>query len=109
MSAVGNNSNLLLDPKLDSSYLVSVILADLPEVQDLLAQTIVLDIPAMARQDSTVGLARTSTLGGLLQSNSNAIERTHQHSERASLISTKLDSPLRHSPETDTFNGVGRI
>lgn len=114
MSTVGNSSSLFLDPKLDSYYLVSVILADLPEVQDLLVQTIILDIPAMARQDSSVGLARTSTLGGLLQSNTNTTQNALQlafDNASSPSLQASLDSPLRSTVlgTVNFSNDVGRI
>ncbi len=114
MSTVGNNSNLVLDSKLDSSYVATVVLDDLPEGQDLLAQALVLDIPAMARQESTAGLARSSTLGGLLQSNIYATQNALQLAfENASSNSLKanLDAPLR-ATVLDTLNfsdALGRI
>ncbi len=114
MVTVGNNSNLILDSKLDSYYIANAILTDLPEGQDLLVQTLVLDIPAMARDGSTIGLERSSTLGGMLQSNIYSTQNAFQVSfENASskTLQANLDAPLR-ATVLDTLNfseAVGHV
>jgi PAS domain S-box-containing protein len=113
MVTVGNNSNLILDSKLDSYYIANAILTDLPEGQDLLVQTLVLDIPAMARDGSSIGLERSSTLGGLIQSNiystQNAFQVAFENASSKSLQAT-LDAPLRDALDTLIFSeAIGRV
>jgi serine phosphatase RsbU (regulator of sigma subunit) len=74
---VGNTSNLILDPDLDTYYLMSVSLLTLPKVQDLQSQLHLLGtemMSARARQGSAAALAeqtevraRLITLSGLLR------------------------------------------
>jgi PAS domain S-box-containing protein len=51
MSYVGNTSNLILDPDLDSYYLIDTVLLQLPEAKDLLSQIGVLGEEGLQRQD----------------------------------------------------------
>ncbi len=74
-SEVGNSSGLILDPELDSHYLIEALLLKLPEAQNLQADTLSLDLPAMTMQSSTAGLARMSSLMGLLQSSLLDVQR----------------------------------
>ena len=114
MSTIGENSNLIVDSKLDSYFLMDAVLLQIPEEQDLLSQTLILDIPAMAKQGSTVGLARTSTLAGLLQANLTNTENGIQVAFRDTSFGA-----LKPAPETplktyvDSVNGfiaaVGRV
>jgi PAS domain S-box-containing protein len=112
--AVGDNSNLILDPKLDSWYLTDSILHRLPEGQDLIAQMLILDIPAMARQGSTAGLVRTSTLSGLIQSNLVAMQNAYQAALRETRSTTLRQSipPALQSAIQSTaefVNSIGRV
>jgi PAS domain S-box-containing protein len=114
MSTVGENSNLIVDSKLDSYFLMDAVLLQIPEEQDLLSQTVILDVPAMARQGSTVGLARTSTLAGLLQSNLNSTQNGVQVAFRdtsSPALKSALQTPLK--TYVDSVNGfiaaVGRV
>ncbi len=94
---VGDSSNLFLDSQLDSHYLIDALAVKLPEAQNIQADTLTLDIPSMARQGSTAGLARTSTLMGLLQSNIAGIQNSLQAAFRNSAIPTvqgRLNDPL---------------
>ena len=114
MSSVGETSNLIVDSKLDSYFLMDSVLLKIPEEQDLLSQTLILDIPSMAKQGSTAGLARTSTLAGLLQSNLNGTQNGIQVAFRdtaSGALKPALESPLKSY--VDSVNGfisaVGRI
>jgi PAS domain S-box-containing protein len=114
MSMVGENSNLIVDSKLDSYFLMDSVLLQIPEEQDLVSQTMILDIPAMAKQGSTVGLARTSTLAGLLQSNLNSTQNGIQIAFRdtsSPALKRALETPLK--TYVDSVNGfiaaVGRV
>jgi PAS domain S-box-containing protein len=114
MSTVGETSNLIVDSKLDSYYLMDSVLNKLPEEQDLLSQTMILDIPNMAKQGSAAGLARTSTLAGLLQSNLNDTQNGIQIAFRSTASGTlkpNVETPLK--TYADSVNGfigaVGRI
>ncbi len=114
MSTVGENSNLIVDSKLDSYFLMNAALLQIPEEQDLVSQTVILDVPAMAQQGSTVGLARTSTLAGLLQSNLNSTQNGIQVAFRdtsSPALKAALETPLK--TYVDSVNGfiaaVGRV
>jgi serine phosphatase RsbU (regulator of sigma subunit) len=83
---VGNTSNLILDPDLDTYYLMSVSLLTLPKVQDLQSQLHLLGtemMSARARQGSAAALAeqtevraRLITLSGLLRDQLQELERS---------------------------------
>jgi serine phosphatase RsbU (regulator of sigma subunit) len=74
---VGNTSNLILDPDLDTYYLMSVSLLTLPKVQDLTSQLLLLGTEMMAAQapqgytatlvQQTEVRARLIALSGLLR------------------------------------------
>ncbi len=73
ISLVGDTSNLILDPDLDSYYLMDAILLKLPENQDLLAQTGLRGRRVVEQQSlSAEEKAQLIVLGGLVQSNVNA-------------------------------------
>ncbi|MBE7472532.1 MAG: hypothetical protein DPW09_07115 [Anaerolineae bacterium] len=72
ISLVGDTSNLILDPDLDSYYLMDAILLKLPENQDLLAETGLLGQQVAQQQNLTPDeKAQLIVLGGLVQSNVN--------------------------------------
>lgn len=111
---VGNNSNLILDAELDSHYLINAVLIDLPQGQDILSKLLLLDIPTLARQGSTAALARTSTLTGILQSNTSNTQddfRIALQNTRAPSVQAHLTAPLAETVSTVTefVNSVGRI
>lgn len=113
-ATVANSSNLILDSKLDSYYLVNVLLINLPDGQELIAQTLILDIPTMARQDSTAGLARTSTLNGLLLSNINNTKNSLQltfENTTAKTVQPNLEPRLKTTAlDIENFTAaIGRI
>ncbi|MBI5033148.1 MAG: response regulator [Chloroflexi bacterium] len=114
ITTVGNSSNLVLDPQLDNHYLIDAVVLSLPESLNVQADTLTLDIPTMAQQGSTAGLARTSTLIGLLQSNSVMTQNDLQASfdnARADSVRSTLEAPLKTSVSSlsDFVNAVGRI
>ena len=75
ISHVGDTSNLILDPDLDSYYLMDAVLLKLPEGQDLLAQAKFLGERAALQKSLTAEeKARLIVLGGLVQSNINATQ-----------------------------------
>ncbi len=113
ITSVGDSSNLFLDPRLDSHYLIEALVLKIPEAQNLEADTLSLDISTMAQQGSTAGLARTSTLMGLLQSNINNVERGMQAALQNSdtrTLQPSLDMPLRSTLDSTAsfINAVGR-
>ncbi|MGH8602329.1 MAG: HAMP domain-containing protein, partial [Gammaproteobacteria bacterium] len=73
IALVGDNSNLILDPDLDSYYLMDAVLLKLPEYQVLVAQTAFLGEHGITRQQSLSAeessrlVARLVELGGLVQ------------------------------------------
>jgi hypothetical protein len=70
ISLVGNTSKLILDPDLDSYYLMDVLLLKLPENQNLVAQTKFLGEQVIA-QKRLIGVEREQLilLTGLIKSN----------------------------------------
>lgn len=111
---VGNNSNLILDSALDSHYLIEALLINLPEGQNILARLLVLDIPILAKQGSTAALARTSTLTGVLQSNTANLEsdlRVAFQNSSSTTVQANLDAPLKAATLTanEFANTVGRL
>ena len=107
-ATVGDTSNLILSPKLDTYYLMDAILVKLPDGQDLITQTLTLDVPALAKQGSTAGLARTSTLIGLLKANVIATQHGITIAFQDSANQRALDAPLRRAIET-TNNFIGQV
>ncbi len=76
ISHVGNTSNLILDPDLDSYYLMDSVLLKLPDVQDKLAQIIQLGNHIL-KQPKMLGDAKAEmiVLSGLLTEQKNAIAK----------------------------------
>lgn len=71
---VGNTSNLILDPDLDSYYTMDAVLLKLPENQDLLAQTRMLGERIIIQQSfASDDKAQLTILSGLLRSNISAL------------------------------------
>jgi PAS domain S-box-containing protein len=111
ITAVCNSSDLFLDPRLDSYYLIDALVLKLPEAQNLQADTLTLDIPAMAQQGSTAGLARLATQTGLLQLNTDALQSGIQAAFRnAAPIQPGLNVSLQTLVDRNTefINAVGR-
>ncbi len=76
MTHVGDSSQLILDPNLDSYYLMDTTLLKLPEWQDLLAQTVLLDDTAVARRSyGPEGRTQFQTLRGLIRSDMQKTQR----------------------------------
>jgi hypothetical protein len=73
ISHVGNTSNLILDPDLDSYYLMDAVLLKLPEGQDLVAQVRLFGEDIGTRKLVTAEeKARLIVLAGLVQANLDA-------------------------------------
>jgi PAS domain S-box-containing protein len=71
---VGNTSNLILDPDLDSYYTMDAVLLKLPENQDLLARTRMLGQRIIRQREFIADdKAQLTILSGLLRSNISAI------------------------------------
>lgn len=76
-SRVGDTSNLILDPYLETYSLMDAVLLKLPEGQDLLAQTRFLGERAvLEKQLSLEEKVRIIVLGGLVRSNSRATQNS---------------------------------
>jgi signal transduction histidine kinase/DNA-binding response OmpR family regulator len=70
MAHVGDTSNLILDPDLDTYYLMDAVLLKLPEAADLLTEARVLGRRVFQRKAATAEeRAEATRLAGLLQSN----------------------------------------
>jgi PAS domain S-box-containing protein len=99
ISQVGDQSNLILDPDLDSYYLMDGVLLKLPEARELLTQ-----LRFMGEEVITRGAllpeekGRLIALMGLIQSNNQAIEKSmsvaFRHNAEKRLQSV-LESPTR--------------
>ncbi len=80
IALVGDTSNLILDPDLDSYYLMDAVLLKLPEYQVLVAQTTFLGEHAIKQQSRLAAEERSRLvhrlveLGGLIQSHLKATE-----------------------------------
>lgn len=108
ITIVGNTSHLVLDPELDSYYMMDLVVVKLPEEQALLAQLLHLSEGIVARGDITtderaqllslVSLSR-STQQGIFLSVQTAIANN-----RAGILGPLLDAPLRaHEAKVDGF------
>ncbi len=76
MNRVGDQSNLILDPSLDTYYLMDAVLLELPESLDLLAQTAGVAGPIAGRQALLDGERnRLTVLYGLVQANSASLDQ----------------------------------
>jgi hypothetical protein len=97
MSQVGDTSNLILDPDLDSYYIMDAVLLKLPESQDLLAQVQLLGAQAIDQQAITPeDKTRLTILLGLLRSNLSASNKGMGVAFRTnSATQTALEAPLR--------------
>jgi anti-anti-sigma factor len=74
IALVGDTSNLILDPDLDSYYTMDAVLLKLPENQNLLKRTQLLGERIIAQQSFTADdKAQLTILSGLLRSNITAI------------------------------------
>jgi PAS domain S-box-containing protein len=76
ISLVGDNSNLILDPDLDTYYIMDTVLLKLPEAQNLLARIRLVGDRVIAQQSvSPEDRAALITLGSLIQSNVAATQK----------------------------------
>jgi PAS domain S-box-containing protein len=97
MSQVGDTSNLILDPDLDSYYIMDAVLLKLPEAQDLLSQVQflgdqVLDQQVIAPEDKT----RLTILTGLIRTNISATNKGVSVAFRTTpAVQATLDTPLQ--------------
>jgi PAS domain S-box-containing protein len=108
ISHVGNTSNLILDPDLDSYYLMDEVLLKLPEGQDLLARTRFLGERAFSSNGlSPEEKAQLTIFGGLVRSNSNASQQglgVAFQNNPAENLEPILQRPLQESgAATETF------
>ncbi|HSV36118.1 MAG TPA: response regulator [Ramlibacter sp.] len=81
MAHVGDSSNLILDPDLDSYYLMEAVLLKLPDAADLMLQARLLSqVQGGSRTPGLGGTADLIRLGGLVESN---LRRTQYGAETA--------------------------
>jgi len=98
MAQVGNQSSLILDPDLDSYYLMDAVLLNLPEEQDLLARVRQLGEDLVKRRALTVEEKRRLTvLMGQLSENINTTRNGFGVAFRQNLA---LKPPLEASLQT---------
>jgi putative methionine-R-sulfoxide reductase with GAF domain len=99
ISRVGDTSFLILDPDLDTYYMMDTVLLKLPESQNLLAQTLILGENIIQNQAMTAD-ERTQLiiLTGLLKSNLSAMENNVRIAFRnnpSGTMQTLSEAPLQ--------------
>ncbi|MBC8076192.1 MAG: PAS domain S-box protein, partial [Chloroflexales bacterium] len=106
IALVGDTSNLILDPDLDSYYLMDSVLLKLPAHQGLLAQVQLLGEDVVRRKAITPDeRARLIVLGGLIQSNIDATNRglgIAFRNNRSDMIEPALRTPLYESTQASS-------
>jgi signal transduction histidine kinase/DNA-binding response OmpR family regulator/HPt (histidine-containing phosphotransfer) domain-containing protein len=106
---VGNTSNLILDPDLDSYYLMDAILLKLPQSQDLLAQARWLGKRSIVTGKTPTVKERTEfiRLAGLLRSNwedtKKGLDMAFLNNPAANLKASLAQSLRDHLATTDAF------
>ncbi len=76
ISYVGDNSNLILDPDLDSYYLMDSVMLKLPDIQEQLAQIRILSDDIVTEQSITPdSKAKLIVLAGLVAANMEALNK----------------------------------
>jgi PAS domain S-box-containing protein len=112
MSQVGDTSNLILDPELDSYYTMDAVLLKLPEAQDLLAQMQFLGSQALGQQViDAEAKTRLTILSGLIRSNLSASSKGMDVAFRTTpATQAMLSTPLQaYTAATQSFlNQVDR-
>jgi PAS domain S-box-containing protein len=108
IAQVGDSSNLILDPNLDSEYVMDSVLLKLPEGQDRLAETIALGERVIAQGGpKPEERAQLIALGGLVQANRDETQRGLSiafRSNPAGNLQSVLESALEESSgATDAF------
>jgi signal transduction histidine kinase/DNA-binding response OmpR family regulator/HPt (histidine-containing phosphotransfer) domain-containing protein len=96
---VGDRSNLILDPDLDTYYLMDAVLLKLPAAANLLAQTRLVSAGLLDRKDLTADeKAQHLMLKALLRSNSEEMAKNLDRAfrnTRSSALKPHLEPPLR--------------
>jgi PAS domain S-box-containing protein len=103
---VGDTSNLILDPDLDSYYIMDAVLLKLPETQDLLAQVRSLGAQALDIQSlSAEEKARMTILAGILHSDLSATNKGMGVAFRINpAVQASLGTPLQdYTAATQSF------
>ncbi|MEW5957342.1 MAG: hypothetical protein AB1801_06440, partial [Chloroflexota bacterium] len=104
ISHVGDASFLILDPELDSYYMMDTVLLKLPEAQELLAQTIILGKDAATSQALSVDeKVQLIILSSLMKSNLEAMEvsvRTALANNPAHNLKSLLEGPFQEDITT---------
>ena len=99
IALVGDTSNLILDPDLDSYYTMDAVLLKLPENQDLLARTRMLGERIIVQQALTVDdKVQLTILSALLRSNISAIAQNMDvafANNPAGNVQPAVSAPLR--------------
>jgi signal transduction histidine kinase/DNA-binding response OmpR family regulator len=101
---IGNTSNLILDPDLDSYYVMDAVLIRLPESQELLARSLVI-VDRVANRGSMSAEERSEliVLSGLLRANRDAL-RSNMQTAYANNQSGIVQSISRQAE--DVYNAV---
>ena len=112
ISQVGDRSNLILDPDLDSYYLMDSVLLKLPEGQDLLAQLRLMGEKTIDRGEvspeelSPEEKGRLIALVGLVEANNTATQKSILTAFRhnpAQTLQPVLESPAQASIQATTL------
>ena len=108
ISYVGDTSNLILDPDLDSYYTMDAMLLKLPAAQSVLAQTQLLAMRAIPRDEETH--AELLRLGALVKSGQLELEKglhTAFAKNPSRQLKSHLDTPLEElAQNTRTYLGL---
>lgn len=94
---VGDSSKLILDAEFESHYVMEAVLLQLPQGQDLIAQTQLLGAQAITQDGLTpADKAQLSTLNGLLEAEVSAIDRSlHVAFRNNPAVQQAAEAPLR--------------
>jgi signal transduction histidine kinase/DNA-binding response OmpR family regulator len=108
IAQTGDSSNLILDPDLDSFYLMDNQVRNLPEAAELLAEALVLGESGATRGALTIDQrGRLIVLAGLLRSNAEKTRRTMQVAFQANSTQTLpaqlTPVLLEHTITTEAF------
>jgi len=97
IARVGDGSNLILDPKLDSYYLVDTIIHDLPLALGSTLQVSTLGAETVDRQNATLEeRIQIANLAGVLRSLSNELQRSKRTAFQANpKLKSRLEKPFQ--------------
>jgi two-component system, NtrC family, sensor kinase len=103
---VGNSSNLILDPDLDTYYLMDAVLLKLPDIQDKLARILILgDEVIKKNQITSENKGKMTVIAGIIAEEKEAIARGMRVAFNNNIkgeLSTILQTPLQNYLQVTT-------